>query len=161
MIRFNGRCKRDVHTGMQGSWGTREFERLDACQWSHPLWEKKWRNIQDVASEGISCKRCCQEHMSGGFCAATYGGHDRQEREFAESRKRKEIEESQQAPGHLWVSCQTIIGTWIRGNLVLNRIRTHGSKYLQVFPQVYLQVTCKDLDPQSALVTNYRYKSKS
>ena len=91
--------------------------------------------------------------MSGGFCAATYGGHDRQECEFAQSRKRKEIEESQQVLGYLWVSCQTIIGTWICGNPAPNQIWTLGSKYLQVFPRVYLQVTCKDLDPQSALTT--------
>ena len=59
---------------------------------------------QVKASEGIGCKRCCQEHMSGGFHAATYGGCDRREREFAESRKRKEIEESEQGPGYLRVT---------------------------------------------------------
>ena len=53
--------------------------------------------------------------------------------------------------GYLRVSCQTETQTWIRGNLALNGIRTHGSNYLQVFPQVYLQVTCVDLDPQAAL----------
>ena len=53
--------------------------------------------------------------------------------------------------GYLWVCIQTRIQTWIRGNPAPNGIRTRGSNYLQVFPRVYLQVTCKDLDPQSAL----------
>ena len=61
------------------------------------------------ASKGISCKQCCQEHMSGGFHAATYGGRDRREREFAESRKRKEIEESKQAPCYLRVTCGSAV----------------------------------------------------
>ena len=53
--------------------------------------------------------------------------------------------------GYLRVSCGTKIQTWIRGNPALKGFRTHGSNYLQVFPQVYLQVTCVDLDPRSAL----------
>ena len=95
------------------------------------------------ASKGIGCKQCCQEHMSEGFRAVTYGGCDSRECEFEESSKRKEIEESQQALGYLRVCCQTIIGTWIRGNPAPNWIQTHRSNYLQV--------TCKDLDPRPAL----------
>ena len=53
--------------------------------------------------------------------------------------------------GYLQVCCGTKIQTWIRGNLVLKGIWTCRSNYLQVFPQVYLQVTCVDLDPRSAL----------
>ena len=58
--------------------------------------------------------------------------------------------------GYLRVCCQTIIGTWIRGNPAPIWIRTRGSNYLQV--------TCKDLDPRPALHsrnTSVRRKSDS
>ena len=61
------------------------------------------------AAEGIGCKQYCQEHMSGGFHGATYGGCDRREHEFAESRKRKEIEESEQALGYPRVTCRSAV----------------------------------------------------
>ena len=59
--------------------------------------------------------------------------------------------------GYLQVCCGTKIQTWIRGNPALKGIRTRGSNYLQVFPQVYLQVTCVDLDPRSALAGSQEF----
>ena len=56
-----------------------------------------------------------------------------------------------QAPGYLRVCSQRRIQTWIRGNPAPKRTWTRGSNYLRVFPRVYLQVTCVDLDPRSAL----------
>ena len=53
--------------------------------------------------------------------------------------------------GYLWVCIQMRIQTWICRNPAPNGIWTRRSYYLQVFLRVYLQVTCKDLDPQSAL----------
>ena len=53
--------------------------------------------------------------------------------------------------GYLQVCSQRRIQTWICGNPVPKGTRTRGSNYLQVFPQVYLQVTCVDLDPRPAL----------